>query len=56
MGNTSAAKERGGTAHALLLHVAPLGQVPQVPPQPSSPHCFPEHEGVQPHWPACEQD
>ena len=28
------------------------GQAPQLPPQPSAPHCFPLQLGVQPmHWP-----
>ncbi|HEX4620939.1 MAG TPA: hypothetical protein VH208_05160, partial [Myxococcaceae bacterium] len=28
-----------------------LGQTPQDPPQPSGPHVFPAHCGVQTHWP-----
>lgn len=30
-----------------LVVQLPVGQVPQIPPQPSSPHCFPVHFGVQ---------
>src|SRR5579859_1913579 len=29
------------------LHVSPPGHVPQLPPQPSEPHCLPEHCGAQ---------
>ena len=35
---------------APAVHVEPVAQLPQVPPQPSGPHVLPEHEGVQP-WP-----
>jgi hypothetical protein len=36
----------------VLLQVCPDGQVPQLPPQPSSPHCLPLQLGVQEdtHW------
>ncbi len=30
------------------LHDCPVGQVPQEPPQPSLPHCFPVQLGVHP--------
>ncbi len=34
-------------------HAVPAGQLPHEPPQPSEPHVFPEHDGVQvaTHWP-----
>jgi hypothetical protein len=37
----------------LALQLSPVVQVPQLPLQPSEPHCFPLHWGVQPatHWP-----
>jgi hypothetical protein len=30
-----------------VLQVLPLAQVPQLPPQPSGPHCLPVQLGVQ---------
>jgi hypothetical protein len=33
------------------VQVWPVGQVPQLPPQPSGPHCLPWHCGVQTHVP-----
>jgi hypothetical protein len=46
------AYERGVTVQVPLpLQVAPPLQVPQVPPHPSEPHCFPAHDGAQPHCP-----
>ena len=33
--------------HTLFAQVCPEEQLPQLPPHPSSPHCFPEHEGTQ---------
>jgi hypothetical protein len=33
--------------HIPSMQVAPAGQVPQLPPQPSSPHCLPVQAGVQ---------
>ena len=43
-----------GTTHwPVELQVSPDGQVPQLPPQPSLPHCLPVQFGVQfaTHWP-----
>jgi hypothetical protein len=34
-------------SQAPLMHVRFVKQVPQLSPQPSSPHCLPWHEGVQ---------
>ncbi len=37
----------GKDAHCPLAAQAPAPQLPQVPPQPSGPHCLPEQLGVQ---------
>jgi hypothetical protein len=34
------------------LQTCPDGQMPQLPPQPSGPHCLPWHRGVQTHVPS----
>jgi hypothetical protein len=47
-----------GPEHVPLLeHVLPAEQAPQVPPQPSSPHCLPVQSGTQisSHLPAAVQ-
>jgi hypothetical protein len=37
------------------LQVVGLVQLPQLPLQPSGPHCFPLHCGTQAHWPLALQ-
>lgn len=39
--------QSGAHSHRPRLHTWPPVQVPQVPPQPSGPHCLPPQEGVQ---------
>ena len=36
-----------GAAHWPPAQYCPVAQLPQLPPQPSLPHCLPPHEGVQ---------